>query len=132
LKVDGLCYGKTLAAIRRFQKEACGFKWPDGRISPGGKTHARLREFFIPANPYTMPRIYQMLPQALLWILAAKRVLGLAELHLRGQQGFSKPTRPLLRARGQQLGRNRGPQLPPAAQLLPTDSAPGDPNSGLL
>jgi len=38
-----------------------------------------------------MPRIYQMLPQALLWILAAKRVLGLAELHLRGQQGFSKP-----------------------------------------
>jgi hypothetical protein len=91
LKVDGLCYGKTLAAIRRFQKEACGFKWPDGRISPGGKTHTRLREFFIPANPYTMPRIYQMLPQALLWILAAKRVLGLAELHLRGQQGFSKP-----------------------------------------
>src|SRR5687768_8189472 len=34
LKVDGLCYGKTLAAIRRFQKDACGFKWPDGRISP--------------------------------------------------------------------------------------------------
>src|SRR5688572_18464094 len=52
LKVDGLCYGKTLAAIRRFQKDACGFKWPDGRITPGGKTHARLREFFVPANPY--------------------------------------------------------------------------------
>lgn len=45
LKVDGLCYGKTLAAIRKFQQEACGFKWPDGRIDPNGKTHTRLREF---------------------------------------------------------------------------------------
>jgi hypothetical protein len=25
---------------------------PDGRIDPEGKTHIRLREFFIPANPY--------------------------------------------------------------------------------
>jgi hypothetical protein len=91
LKVDGLCYGKTLAAIRRFQKDACGFKWPDGRISPGGKTHTRLREFFIPANPYTMPRVYLMLPQAVHWILAAKRELALAELHLQGKLGFTKP-----------------------------------------
>lgn len=90
LKVDGLCFGKTLAAIRRFQKEACAFKWPDGRIDPEGKTHQRLREFFVPANPYTMPRIYLMLPQARHWILAAKRVLGDAELHLRGRPGFGK------------------------------------------
>jgi hypothetical protein len=89
LKVDGLCYGKTLAAIRKFQKEACGFKWPDGRIEPNRKTHMRLREFFVPA-PYTMPRVYLMLPQALLWIMAAKRVLGDAEMHLRGVPGFSR------------------------------------------
>lgn len=91
LKVDGLCYGKTLAAIRKFQKEACGFQWPDGRIDPNGRTHTRLREFFIPANPYTVPRIYLMLPHAWHWILAARRVLSLAEYHLRGMRGFTKP-----------------------------------------
>lgn len=89
LKVDGLCYGKTLAAIRRFQKEACEFKWPDGRVEPERKTHRRLKEFFIPANPYTMPRVYVMLPQASLWIMAARRVLGDAEMHLSGAPGFT-------------------------------------------
>lgn len=90
LKVDGLCFGKTQAAIRRFQREACGFKWPDGRIDPEGKTIDRLREFFLPANPYTIPYVYHMLPRALLWIMAARRVVGDAELHLRGVPGFTK------------------------------------------
>lgn len=89
LKVDGLCYGKTLAAIRKFQKEACGFKWPDGRVDPGGKTQSRLKEFFVPANPYTMPRVYLMLPQARLWIMVAMRVLGDAQFHLGGLRTFA-------------------------------------------
>jgi hypothetical protein len=88
LKVDGLCYGKTQAAIKRFQKEACHFKWPDGRVDPNGKTHQRLKDFFVPANPYTVPYVYRMLPKSLLWIMAAKRVLGDADLHLRGRPGF--------------------------------------------
>lgn len=88
LKVDGLCYGKSQAAIKRFQKEACHFKWPDGRVDPNGKTHERLKDFFIPANPYTLPYVYHMLPKALLWILAAKRVLWDADLHRRGKPGF--------------------------------------------
>jgi hypothetical protein len=90
LKVDGHCFGKTQAAIKRFQKEACGFKWPDGRISPKGKTHVRLQDFFVEPNPYTMPRIYLMLGPATLWIIAARRVLGDAELHLRGVPGFGR------------------------------------------
>lgn len=90
LKVNGLCFGKTLAAIRKFQKEPCGFKWPDGRVDPEGKTHLHLRDFFIAANPYTVSRVYLMLPHAWHWILAAKRVLGDAELHLRGRPGFAR------------------------------------------
>ena len=42
LKVDGLCYGKTLSAIEGFQKKGCGFKWPDRRIDPGGRTWNEL------------------------------------------------------------------------------------------
>jgi hypothetical protein len=42
LAVDGLAWAKTIAAIRRFQNVACGFKWPDGRIDPGGKTWKAL------------------------------------------------------------------------------------------
>lgn len=38
LKVDGLCYGKSLAAIGHFQKIGCGFKWPDQRVDPNGRT----------------------------------------------------------------------------------------------
>jgi hypothetical protein len=42
LKVDGLAWSKTIAAISRFQKIACGFQWPDGRVDPAGKTFDRL------------------------------------------------------------------------------------------
>jgi hypothetical protein len=45
LAVDGLPWTKTIAAIRKFQKEQCGFAWPDGRVDPGGKTLAKLNEF---------------------------------------------------------------------------------------
>ena len=45
LKVDGLCYGKTLAAIERFQRTACGFKWPDKRIDPNGRTWKELAKY---------------------------------------------------------------------------------------
>lgn len=83
LQVDGLCYGKTLAAIRTFQQRACGFRWPDERVDPNGKTIGRLRDFYVPANPYTMPRVYMMLPQALIWIMAARRVVEDAGTYLR-------------------------------------------------
>ncbi len=45
LAVDGLPWQKTIAAIDKFQKLQCGFKWPDGRVDPGGKTLAKLNEF---------------------------------------------------------------------------------------
>src|SRR5690606_12463315 len=48
LKVYGLCFGKTLSAIRKFQKDACAFKWPDGRVDAKCRTHDRLRDFLIP------------------------------------------------------------------------------------
>jgi hypothetical protein len=43
LAVDGLPWTKTIAAIRKFQQVQCGFKWPDGRVDPGGKTLAKLK-----------------------------------------------------------------------------------------
>lgn len=44
LAVDGLCWSKTVGAIRRFQEIGCGFKWPDGKISPDKRTFLRLEE----------------------------------------------------------------------------------------
>ena len=45
LKVDGLCFGKTNDAIKKFQRVAAGFQSPDGRVDPGGKTMLKLNEF---------------------------------------------------------------------------------------
>jgi hypothetical protein len=51
LKVDGLCWQKTTAAIERFQKIGCGFKWPDRLISPGKRTWIELDKYDQPAPP---------------------------------------------------------------------------------
>src|SRR5262245_46482812 len=53
LVTDGLCYGKTVAAIKRFQKLGCGFKWPDGVVSPNEKTHVKLKEYNNKSYAYT-------------------------------------------------------------------------------
>ncbi|MEZ4650095.1 MAG: hypothetical protein R3E97_15155 [Candidatus Eisenbacteria bacterium] len=45
LAIDGLCYGKTLAAIGRFQKDGCGFQWPDQRIEPNRRTWNELSRY---------------------------------------------------------------------------------------
>lgn len=45
LVVDGLPWQKTQAAIRQFQRVHVGFRWPDGRVDPGGRTLAGLNEF---------------------------------------------------------------------------------------
>ncbi|MGB7219942.1 MAG: hypothetical protein WBD07_14175 [Vicinamibacterales bacterium] len=54
LKVDGLCYQKTTAAIERFQKIGCGFKWPDRIIEPDHKTWIALNRYD-PAEPPAPP-----------------------------------------------------------------------------
>lgn len=43
LKTDGIMGPKTLHAIREFQHKGCGFRWPDGRVDPGGKTIEHLQ-----------------------------------------------------------------------------------------
>ena len=63
LKVDGLAWGKTIAAIKRFQSINMGHKWPDGRVDPVGKTLARLNDYDDPAptplpNPAPPPKQY--------------------------------------------------------------------------
>ena len=56
LKVDGLAWAKTIAAIKRFQSVSLGHKWPDGRVDPGGKTFARLNDYDQPApSPAPQP-----------------------------------------------------------------------------
>lgn len=50
LKVDGLAWGKTIAAIKRFQHVHMGHKWPDGRVDPGGKTLASLNAYDQPPS----------------------------------------------------------------------------------
>jgi hypothetical protein len=90
LKVDGLCWGKTVAAIRRFQRDACGFKWPDGRIEPDRRTNQKLREFYIQPNPYVVQLTYAVFPAAMSWILAAKQALREAEWRLSGRPSRSR------------------------------------------
>lgn len=51
LKVDGLAWTKTIAAVKRFQSISMGHKWPDGRVDPGGKTFMRLNDYDTPAPP---------------------------------------------------------------------------------
>lgn len=58
LKVDGLAWSKTDAAIKRFQHINLGHKWPDGRVDPQGKTFTRLNDYDQkPATPlmYLVP-----------------------------------------------------------------------------
>jgi hypothetical protein len=61
LKVDGLPWQKTIAAIQNFQKVALGHKWPDGRVDPGGKTLAKLNEF-------DQPLVAEELPPGPMWL----------------------------------------------------------------
>ncbi|MFC1642198.1 hypothetical protein ACFL5O_05840 [Myxococcota bacterium] len=42
LKVDGLCYGKTLAAIQDSQRKSCRLAAPDSRVDPSGRTWTEL------------------------------------------------------------------------------------------
>lgn len=44
LDVDGKAGKKTASAIRDFQRSVLGFKSPDGRVDPGGKTLAALND----------------------------------------------------------------------------------------
>lgn len=48
---DGLPWGKTIAAIKRFQKVACGAKLPDGRVDPGQATINKLNELSESGSP---------------------------------------------------------------------------------
>jgi hypothetical protein len=84
LKTDGLCYGKTQAAIKRFQSIACGFKWPDGLVEPGRKTHLKLQEYYVAPSPYSVLYVYTRLPAAVAWVYAARAACRDAEFALRG------------------------------------------------
>ena len=55
LKVDGLAWSKTTGAIKTFQSQYLHFKWPDGRIDPGGKTFQALSAFDQPKPPPPAP-----------------------------------------------------------------------------
>jgi len=80
LKVDGLPWSKTIAAIRKFQMAQ---KLPqDGRVDPGGPTLRRLNEMLaeppLEPNPYLVPLLLTQVIQARSCILAAKARLSLA------------------------------------------------------
>jgi hypothetical protein len=44
VNVDGTCDGRTMTAIREFQKRIVGLKDPDGRVDPDGRTWKVLSE----------------------------------------------------------------------------------------
>ncbi|HKC50593.1 MAG TPA: hypothetical protein VKF60_07350 [Myxococcota bacterium] len=45
LEVDGLCGPQTIDKIQKFQLAHFGWSGADGRVDPGGPTHAKLNEF---------------------------------------------------------------------------------------
>jgi hypothetical protein len=77
LKVDGLAWGKTIAAIKRFQSVNLGHKWPDGRVDPGGKTLARLNDYDTPApSPEPPPPTPPPAKQFVYMVPGKKVVIG--------------------------------------------------------
>jgi hypothetical protein len=104
LVVDGLCWGKTIAAIHRFQRTF--MKWPDERVDPGGRTLARLTAKRgsergpllsvtktarageqLPPNPYLVPLIIALVPQIRGWVREALFELDRAAPYLHGSPG---------------------------------------------
>jgi hypothetical protein len=103
LAVDGLCWGKTLAAIRKFQSTF--MKWPDERVDPGGRTLTQLNARrgasgplysaaksarpggALPPNPYLVPLIITLVPQIRTWIREALFELDRAAPYLHGSPG---------------------------------------------
>jgi len=61
LAVDGLPWGKTVAAIRKFQTEHFGAGKADGRVDPNGYTLAKMNELRA-ANGSSAVRLYEATP----------------------------------------------------------------------
>jgi hypothetical protein len=113
LLVDGLVGPKTIGAITRFQSHHFGPANADGRVDPGHRTIAKLREFqsgpsaaagapTIPAGGPTtlgfrpsqrsslvpvMTRVQAALPETLVWVNQALQRLAEAELKLKEAPG---------------------------------------------
>jgi hypothetical protein len=104
LAVDGLCWGKTIAAIHKFQRTF--MKWPDDRVDPGGRTLTRLATRRgsasgpllsiakkaqagerLPLNPYLVPIIVRLVPQARIWVRQALHEIDRAAPYLHGSPG---------------------------------------------
>jgi len=91
LKVDGLSGPNTISAIRRFQRERCGFPFPDGRVDRDQRTITRLREATLEAqglleliDQTVMAAVYERLQEVRRWTHSARRSLHQAALFLSG------------------------------------------------
>ena len=62
LVVDGLPWQKTIAAIQRFQRVRLGFKFPDGRVDPKGRTLQEL-------NAFDKPEVVELLPPGRIFLV---------------------------------------------------------------
>ncbi len=87
--VDGGVGPQTRAAIREFQSRVMGMATPDGRIDPGGRTLAALRQG-IPAGEISVPVLHGIMPTA----TSAKVALYLPHLLVgMGARGITAPLR---------------------------------------
>jgi hypothetical protein len=76
LKVDGLAWSKTIAAVKRFQSVKLGHKWPDGRVDPGGKTLSKLNEHDGPGGSPAPPGEQPPAKQLIYFVPGKKNVIG--------------------------------------------------------
>lgn len=76
LAVDGLPWQKTITAIKKFQSVQLGFKWPDGRVDPNGKTLEKLNTFdSVFTQGPEIKKAYATIPEALARIRMARNRL---------------------------------------------------------
>jgi len=120
LKVDGLAWDKTIAAIRKFQTAQFGSG--DGRVDPGRATEDRLNALllviWVNVSPRVVKKIYEvLLPKVLECLIAADAALLAARSSLLSRPAID-PGAAAARLVNKHFSLNQNPNLEPDLDMI--------------